>query len=338
MRADLTLESFAVGPANRVAHAAARSVTHPSGNKTPVVLFHGASGLGKTHLLWGIYNAIAWSDDPRIPFYVSAHQILNPQNYDGLPLSDRNADAVNMAHVLLIDDAQFLASRTGAQRYLLSILDTFARTSRMIVVATDADPRRLQTLDTRLIKKLCSGLVVEIFPPDPLTRLAILREKTKQIAVSFTEEILAYLADRLVGNVREMEGALQAIVAEGRIRRSTPTLSEIAEVLHRLGQDATVVPFQRIEKVVCARLGVPIKSMRGASRSRNIVRARHVVIHLARKLTCYSTEEIGQRLGNRSRAAVRSAEKKMNALAQTDDELRRLIDELMAILSTEGGA
>ena len=132
-----------------------------------------------------------------------------------------------------------------------------------------------------------------------------------------------------------MEGALQAIVADGRMRKSTPTLSEIAEVLHRLGQDATVVPFQRIEKTVCARLGVPVKAMRGASRSRNIVHARHIVIHLARQLTCYSTEEIGQRLGKRSRAAVRAAEKKMAALAKTDDELRRLIDELTADLSIE---
>ncbi|QPC43387.1 chromosomal replication initiator protein DnaA [Kaustia mangrovi] len=338
----LTFETFIVGKSNALAHAAGLRVADAA-PRAPVsfnpLYIHSASGLGKTHLL----NAISWrirkTNPERRVLYLTAerfmyHFISALRARDVISFKDH----FQSVDVLLIDDLQFLQGKSMQQEFchtFTSLVDA----KRQVVVAADVPPAQLDSIDARMRSRLAGGLVVDIEAPglelkrDILrTRLAEARKRDRSIDIS--EEVLEFIANRINGGGRELEGALIRVMVDQQVARGPMTVDMAALALRDLVQPNEVqrVKIDDIMRVVGRHYNVAKADLLSPRRARSIVRPRQVGMYLAKRLTARSLPEIGRRFGGRDHSTVLHAVRKVEDLMQKDDQLQREVGLLIRLL------
>jgi chromosomal replication initiator protein len=317
-----TFDNFVVGSNNRLAHAAAQSVAeNPAHSYNPLFLYGGV-GLGKTHLLHAIGNAC--HERGLNVLYVSSEEFTNDMiNSIRTHTTQAFREKYRSADVLLVDDIQFIAGKESTQEEFFHTFNTLHGQDKQIIVSSDRPPKAMFTLEERLRSRFEWGLTADIQPPDLETRLAILHSKAERAGRSIPDEILDTIARRVQSNIRELEGALNRIVAFADLSGSplTPQLAEVA-LADLLPQRRDLTPAQ-VVALVADKFKVSVEQLTGRDRSREIALPRQVAMYLLRREVNVSLPQIGEALGGRDHTTVMYAIQQIANKIETDSGLRR---------------
>ena len=319
-----SFESFVVGSGNRLAHAACQAVAEKPARAYNPLFLYGGVGLGKTHLLHAIGNA-CFARGLNV-LYVSSEEFTNEIiNAIRTHTTQAFRDKYRSADVLLVDDIQFIAGKESTQEEFFHTFNTLHGQDKQIIVSSDRPPRSLVTLEERMRSRFEWGLAADIQPPDLETRLAILRAKAERTARHVPNEILESVARRVQSNIRELEGALNRILAFAELsgQSLTPELVEAA-LADLLPQRQTVVP-ERIVELVAREWKTTAEALLGRDRSHKIAEPRQVAMYLMRKETDASLPQIGEVLGGRDHTTVMYAIDKIANQIETKTELRKRV-------------
>ena len=322
-----TFTSFVVGPSNRLAHAASMAVSeNPAESYNPFFLYGGV-GMGKTHLLHAIGNAIMQKDLEVL--YVSSEDFTNDlinsiRSHNTPSFRDRyrNID------VLLIDDIQFIAGKESTQEEFFHTFNTLHGQNKQIVMSSDRPPKAMVTLEERLRSRFEWGLTADIQPPDFETRLAILRSKADRARRSVPAEILEIIARKIQSNIRELEGALTRVLAFTDLSGRPLTIELVNTALADMVPQRNTIDSNDIISAVSASFGITSEKLFGRDRSHNIALPRQVAMYLMREEANFSLPQIGNELGGRDHTTVMYACDKVSDLIERDDRLRRQIMQI----------
>ncbi len=319
-----TFESFVVGSGNRLAHAACQAVAEKPARAYNPLFLYGGVGLGKTHLLHAIGNACY--DRGLNVLYVSSEEFTNEIiNAIRTHTTQAFREKYRSADVLLVDDIQFIAGKESTQEEFFHTFNTLHGQDKQIIVSSDRPPKSLVTLEERMRSRFEWGLAADIQPPDLETRLAILRAKAERTGRLVPDEILETIARRVESNIRELEGALNRIIAFSELsgQSLTPQLVEAA-LADLLPQRRDVVP-EKIVELVAREWKTTVEALLGRDRSQKIAEPRQVAMYLLRKETDASLPQIGEVLGGRDHTTVMYAIDKIAAQIETKSDLRRRV-------------
>ncbi len=319
-----TFETFVVGSGNRLAHAACQAVAEKPARAYNPLFLYGGVGLGKTHLLHAIGNA-CYARGLNV-LYVSSEEFTNDMvNAIRTHTTQAFRDKYRLADVLLVDDIQFIAGKESTQEEFFHTFNTLHGQDKQIIVSSDRPPKALVTLEERLRSRFEWGLAADIQPPDLETRLAILRAKAERTGRFIPDEILDTIARRVQSNIRELEGALNRIIAYADLsgQSLTPQLVEVA-LADLLPQRQNVVPEKVIE-LVAREWQTTVDALLGRDRSQKIAEPRQVAMYLLRKETDSSLPQIGEVLGGRDHTTVMYAIEKISNEIETKPDLRKRI-------------
>jgi len=321
-----TFENFVVGPNNRLAHAASQAVAeHPATAYNPLFLYGGV-GLGKTHLLHAIGNAC--HERGLAVLYVSSEEFTNDLvNAIRTHTTPAFREKYRSADVLLIDDIQFIAGKESTQEEFFHTFNTLHGQNKQVIVSSDRPPKSLVTLEERLRSRFEWGLTADIQLPDFETRLAILRSKSERLGRRVPPEIMEFIAQRVQSNIRELEGALNRIVAFSELSGMalTPQLADVA-LADLLPQRGDVKPAEVVD-VVARIFNLPVDRLLSAERTHDVALPRQIAMYLMRE-TNLSLPQIGQALGGRDHTTVMYACEKVADLLERDDKLRRQVVQI----------
>ncbi|MGC4098997.1 MAG: chromosomal replication initiator protein DnaA [Nitrospira sp.] len=319
-----TFDNFVVGANNRLAHAASQAVAEkPAGAYNPLFLYGGV-GLGKTHLLHAIGNSC--HQRGLSVLYVSSEEFTNDMvNAIRTRTTQAFREKYRSADVLLIDDIQFIAGKEGTQEEFFHTFNTLHSQNKQIIVSSDRPPKSMVTLEERLRSRFEWGLIADIQLPDLETRQAILRYKAERLGRNIPDEILDTIARRVQSNIRELEGALNRIIAFADLSGSalTPNLVEIA-LSDLLPQARTITPEQ-VLNVVARAFNLTSERLLGRDRSQIVALPRQIAMYLIREESNASLPQIGMVMGGRDHTTVMYAIEKIADKLETDDQLRKQV-------------
>lgn len=307
------LDEFIVGPNNRLAHAAAVEMARSAGSAFNPLVIHGGIGMGKTHLLEGIAAALR-AEHPglhvvRLTAEAFTNGFLDALRTGGLPnfrSRYRNAGA------LIVDDVHFIAAKRATQDEFLHTFNALVAAGAPIVLATDQHPRLIAKLTDELATRFLAGMVVKVEAPDPITRRAILQAKASARGVVLPEPVAAYVAEHLRGSVRELEGALNSLIAHATLTGKRLDLNLARTALRdTIRHTSQAIALKDIERAVCSLFGIDAEALGSGSRARAVCQPRMLAMYLARKHTGAAYSEIGRFFGGRNHSTVIAAEKKV---------------------------
>jgi len=329
-----TFENFVVGKPNELAFAAARRVADASTVTFNPLFLYGGVGLGKTHLM----HAIAWhirkKDPSRRVIYLSAEKFMY-QFIRALRYKDTMAfkEQFRSVDVLMIDDVQFISGKDSTQEEFFHTFNALVDQNRQVIISADKSPSDLEGMEERLRSRLGWGLVADLHPTTYELRLGILQSKAEQMRAAIPQKVLEFLAHKITANVRELEGALNRIVAHAELVGRAITLESTQEVLHDLLRASNRrVTIEEIQKKVAEHYNIRLSDMGSARRARAVARPRQVAMYLAKQLTARSLPEIGRKFGDRDHTTVMHAVRKVEELCATDPAFSEDVELLRRML------
>ncbi len=324
-------DSFIEGSSNRLAHAAAQAVAHNPGHSYNPLFIYGGVGLGKTHLLHAIGHVAVGNHIPVV--CVSAEQFTN--EFITAIRERKTEDFRNKyrnARMLLVDDIHFISGKEQTEEGFFHTFNELHNADRQIVITSDRPPKAIPQLEERLRSRFEWGLTVDVQPPDFETRLAILQSKAAQREMTFSPDVLEFMAQQIQQNIRELEGSLNRVIAYARLLRVLPTVKLAAQALKDIADKpqpaaSLSTPLVIIEATASSFQITP-EDLIGPRRDKETTIARRVAMYLIRQETNCSLAQIGQVVGGRDAAAVTNACKKIAADTITSNYLKRKISDI----------
>lgn len=319
--------TFIVGPSNRLAHAAALAVAEIAATAYNPLFIYGGVGLGKTHLLHALGHAC--QDKGHRVLYASSEKFTNElissirnHSTEGFRSRYRTID------VLLLDDIHFIAGKESTQEEFFHTFNTLHAANKQIVISSDRPPKAILTLEERLCSRFEGGLIADIQPPDLETRIAILQFKRESRPIPVADRVIEYIAHKFISNVRELEGALNRVVAAAMSKRQ-PLTVELATVALQgmLIYQKKCTPAAVIGAVADF-YSLSLEDLKGRSRKKKVVKPRQIAMYLARQETKASLPQIGKALGGRDHTTVLYGLRKISDQTERDEILRR---EILAV-------
>ena len=331
-----TFESFVEGKSNQLARAAASQVGENPGKSYNPLFIYGGVGLGKTHLMHAVGNAMVKNDPGARVSYVHSERFvsdmvkgLQHNRISEFKRTYRSLDA------LLIDDIQFFAGKERSQEEFFHTFNALLEGQRQIILTCDRYPKEVNGLEERLKSRFGWGLTVAIEPPELETSVAILISKASAEGVELPDEVAFFIAKRIRSNVRELEGALRRVIANYRFTGRPINLAFAKEALRDLlALQERLVSIENIQKTVADYFKIRVGDLLSKKRSRSIARPRQVAMALAKELTNHSLPEIGDAFGGRDHTTVLHACRRIEALRETD---KRIDDDYLNLLRTLTG-
>ncbi len=331
-----TFDRFVEGKSNQLAKAAAIQVGQNPGTSYNPLFIYGGVGLGKTHLMQAVGNAMLASNTATRVAYVHSERFvrdmvqgLQHNKIAEFQRSYRSLDA------LLIDDIQFFAGKERSQEEFFHTFNALLEGQRQIVLTCDRYPKEVHGLEERLKSRFGWGLTVAIEPPELETSVAILMSKAAAESVELPEEVAFFIAKRIRSNVRELEGALRRVIANSRFTERPINLDFAKEALRDLlALQARLVSIENIQKTVADYFKIRVGDLLSKRRSRSIARPRQIAMALAKELTNHSLPEIGDAFGGRDHTTVLHGCRRIDALRETD---KRIDDDYLNLLRTLTG-
>ena len=331
----LTFENFVVGTPNELAFAAAKRVAEADFVPFNPLFLYGGVGLGKTHLM----NAIAWVIKKKNPdrkvVYISAEKFM----YQFIKAL-RSKDVMNFKQefrsvdVLMIDDVQFISGKEHTQEEFFHTFNALVDRGCQIVLSADKSPSDLEGMEERLKSRLGWGLVTDIQPTTYELRLGILQSRAESSGITFPREVLDFIAQKIKSNVRELEGALNRIIAHTTLVGKQITLENTIDVLSDiLRANNKLITIEDIQKKVSEHFSVKMSEMFSARRSKSVVIPRQVAMYLSKELTNLSYPEIGRNFGGKDHTTIIHASKKIDKLLNENSHISEDIKLLKSILS-----
>lgn len=324
-----TFDTFVVGPTNSLAYAAAYAITEKPGNLYNPLFVYGGSGLGKTHLLHAIGNAIKERQAHTTVLYQTADRFVNEFisaiRFDKI---HKFQAKYHLVDVLLIDDIQFIANKEQTQEAFFHIFNSLYDSHKQIVFSSDAMPHTMKGMAERLRSRLAWGLVTDIHVPHLETKIAILKKKAKLSQGDLCDEVAYFIAERVTSNIRELEGALIRVMAFASLTNQPITLDLARKVLRFEEKSAAPVDFDRIIQVLNNYYPHDLPALRSKDRNKELSLTRHIAMFFMKKLTSKSLRDIGQFFGGRNHATVVHAINKVEGHRKTDADFQYRINTI----------
>lgn len=332
-----TFDSFVVGNNNRFAHAAALAVAEaPATSYNPLFLYGGV-GLGKTHLMHAIGNSILRKNKNYNILYVTSEKFTNQLINS---IKDNSNEQFRNKHrnidVLLIDDIQFIAGKERVQEEFFHTFNALHENGKQIILSSDRPPKDIQLLEDRLKSRFEWGLIADISNPDYETRLAILRKKAQLDNINIDDEILSNIATRIDTNIRELEGALNKLIAKASLTNSPITL-EMAEraINDIIAQQDKVFSSEFVQETVAKYFNIDAKDLRGSKRSNDIAFPRQIAMYLCRNVAQMSLPQIGKDFGKRDHTTVMHACTKIEQDIKENQNTKLIVESVKNILLSD---
>ena len=318
----LSFDTFIVGSSNQLAYNAAKAVADEEKSPFNPLFVHGGYGVGKTHLLQGICNAVCKNRPQTNWLYLSAEDFANQFV---LALKTKKLEAfrrrIRQTELLAIDDIHFLASKPSTQEEFLHTFNTIDLAGKQVVMGSDAHPKMIGQLSEKLVNRFVSGMVVKIDTPNFQTRCQICEQYTENMRKPIPQSVIRYVAENLRTNVRELEGALLKLIAFASLQNEKINLYMAKEVLaEHLARTDPIVHISDIESAVATYFGITPANIHSSRKNRTVAMARHFSMYLARTHTKMSSSEIGRCMGNKNHATVLLACKKI------EDQIKRNVE------------
>ncbi|HAI75694.1 MAG TPA: chromosomal replication initiator protein DnaA [Microscillaceae bacterium] len=329
-------DTFIEGDCNRFARATALAVAQRPGVSSfnPLMLY-GSTGFGKTHLVQAIGNHIVSNNQNKQVLYVpsekfTTHFIESLKNND----LQRFMNIYTKVDILIIDDVQFLANKDRTQEVFFHIFNHLHQSGKQIVMTSDCPPKELQGLEERLVSRFKWGLTADLKQPDLETRMAIIQQKTQGENIVLTDEVTEYIAHAIDSNVRELEGAINNLIAQAWLYQGNINLSLAKKVVQQTVQasDNKEISIDEIQKNVSDYFNVTIEEMKSKTRTKEIVLARQVAMYFAKELTGFTLKAIGYHFGGRDHTTVLHALECINDYILEKREMKVHIDNLRQLL------
>jgi chromosomal replication initiator protein len=336
LRTNYTFENFVQGNSNQLAKAAASQVgDNPGGAYNPLFIY-GGTGLGKTHLLHAVGNGILSNNPDAKVIYMHSERFvqdmvkaLQNNKIDQFKQFYRSVDA------LLIDDIQFFAKKERSQEEFFHTFNALLEGNRQVILTSDRYPKEIDGVEDRLKSRFGWGLTITIEPPELETRVAILMQKAQQSNIKMPEEVAFFIAKRLRSNVRELEGALNRVIANANFTGRPITIDFVKEALRDLlALHDKLVTVENIQKTVAEYYKIRVSDILSKRRSRSVARPRQMAMALAKELTNHSLPEIGNAFGGKDHTTVLHACRKISALREESHDIKEDYQNLIRTLSS----
>jgi chromosomal replication initiator protein len=326
-----TFENFVVGENNELARAACYAVSQNLGKTYNPLFIYGGVGLGKTHLLQSIGNEVVKNDLSKKVKYITSERFAN-ELIDSIRNQTVNEfkTAYQAIDLLIIDDIQFLAGKEKTQNEFFHIFNALYQINKQIVISSDRPPKAIATLEERLRSRFEGGMIADIGKPDLETRMAILKTKAMEKNFYFDEEAIRYIAENVKNNIRELEGALNRIIAECEFNKKVPTLKFIQQALAEIissGKKKGIQP-QHIITAISQYFNISSKELTEKGRKKEIAYARHLAMYLLRSELNTSYPSIGNQFGGRDHTTALHAFEKISKDMETDEKVREDVNIL----------
>jgi len=330
-----TFDTFVIGNSNRFAHAASLAVAEAPAKAYNPLFIYGGVGLGKTHLMHAIGHFILSQNPSAKVVYVSSEKFTN-ELINSIK-DDKTVDFRNKYRnidVLLIDDIQFLASKERTQEEFFHTFNDLHEANKQIIISSDRPPKEIPTLEDRLRSRFEWGLITDIQPPDLETRIAILRKKADIEKLNVPYEVLNYIADKIVSNIRELEGALIRVVAYSSLTNNEISIDLARRALKDIipSNKQKQISIDLIQQVVARHYGLKIIDLKAKKRTRTVTYPRQIAMYLARELTDASLPKIGEEFGGRDHTTVIHAYEKIAKDKEEDIGLKNTLEELINMI------
>jgi len=326
-----TFDTFVIGNSNRLAHAAAVAVAESPSKAYNPLFIYGGVGLGKTHLMHAIGHYIKNQNPSAKVVYVSSEKFTN-QLVNAIK-SNKNEEfrrRYRNVDVLLIDDVQFIGGRERTQEEFFHTFNDLYEDNKQIIISSDKPPKEITTLEERLRSRFEWGLQADIQPPDLETRIAILSKRAQLDNIYVPDDVISLIAERIASNIRELEGALNRVVAYASLTKSELTLEIAEEALKNILQSnkAKIITSSLIIESVARYYDLRPEEFTSKKRNRDIAYPRQIAMYLCRNLTDLSLPKIGEAFGGRDHTTVLHAIDKINSEIESNIETRRAVDEI----------
>lgn len=334
-----TFESFIPGDNSSFAYSACMAIAKNPGSAYNPCLLYGGVGLGKTHLIQSIGNYIRKNTKLKV-VYVTAENFTNEYIQS---LNDKNPQQFKNKYrkvsVLLIDDIHFLQKKEGIQNELFNTFNDLYDTGRQIVFTCDRPVEELKDISDRLRSRFERGLNIDLLPPNYETRVAILRKKCEEKNVEFSNEVIEYIASNISSNVRALESCLTKLIAYSELLHKDISLETAKEQLRHIissNNDTSGISIDLVVKVVAGYFGVTPADIKGKSKNQSVVLPRQIAMYLCRKMTDFSTTEIGTEFGGKNHTTVMyNVQKIESRLKSSEKEINTLIEKLESQIKLE---
>ncbi|WP_392552229.1 chromosomal replication initiator protein DnaA [Orbus wheelerorum] len=331
-----TFDSFVEGKSNQLANAAAKQVAENPGKAYNPLFIYGSTGLGKTHLLHSVGNQILQSKRNAKVIYMHSERFVQ----DMVKALQNNAiedfkSYYRSVDALLIDDIQFFANKERTQEEFFHTFNTLLEGNQQIILTSDRYPKEIDGVEDRLKSRFGWGLTIAIEPPELETRVAILMKKADENHIRLPEEVAFFIAKRLRSNVRELEGALNRVIANANFTGKSISIDFVKDALKDLlALQEKLVTIENIQKTVAEYYKIKVSDLLSKRRSRSVARPRQVAMALAKELTNKSLPEIGDGFGGRDHTTVLHACRKIAELREESNDIKEDYSNLIRTLST----
>ena len=335
LNSEFTFGTFVEGKSNEMAKAAASQVAQNAGRSYNPLLLYGGVGLGKTHLMQAVGNAVRLENPDAKVVYLHSQRFVQ----DMVSALKQGTMAEFMAYyrsvdMLLIDDIQFFAKKLRSQEEFFHVFNSLLERGRQMVLTSDRYPKEIDGLEERLKSRFVWGLTVEVEPPELETRVAILMKKAEAEQIDLEPSVAFFIAERIRSNVRELEGALRRVIANARFTGSRITIEQVKRALRDLLaiQDRQV-SIDNIQRTVAEYYNIKISDILSKRRNRTIARPRQVAMALAKEVTNHSLPEIGEAFGGRDHTTVLHACRKIAELKESNADVAEDYKNLNRLLT-----
>ncbi len=333
---NFTFEAFVEGKSNQLAHAAAKQVAQNAGGSYNPLFIYGGVGLGKTHLMHAVGNAIAqFKPGAKVVYLHSERFVADMVKALQLNAINEFKRYYRSVDALLIDDIQFFAGKERSQEEFFHTFNALLEGGQQIILTCDRYPKDIDGLEERLKSRFGWGLTVAVEPPELETRVAILMKKAEQEGIDLPHEAAFFVAQKIRSNVRELEGALKRVIANAEFTGAAITLPFIKESLKDLlASHEKQVSIDNIQRVVADYYKLKVSDLLSKRRTRSIARPRQLAMALSKELTNHSLPEIGDAFGGRDHTTVLHACRKIKELNETNADIREDYNNLFRSLTT----
>ena len=330
-----TFETFVVGPFNELAYAATQAAVARPGKQYNPLFIYGSSGLGKTHLIQSVGNAIKEKYPEKKVFYmtqekfaieyINSVQVARGNGGNAFKEKYRKYDAI------IIDDVQLVGKTEKTQEELFHLFNSFYESGKQIVFSSDKHPNFIPGLEDRMRTRFAQGMIVDITEPEYESRLAILKAKVTDSGINLPDEIVSYMAESITGTVRELEGSLNAIILQSQMKGRFPTLLETKNLLKNSIKQKKTASVQEVVKTISEFYSVDKDSILEKTRRKEIVKVRQIIMYILREDFNVSYPLIGQKLGGKDHTTVIHSCLKVKNDIKNDMLIAQEIDQIRAL-------
>ncbi len=326
-----TFDTFVIGNGNRFAHAASLAVAEAPAKAYNPLFLYGGVGLGKTHLMHAIGHFVLSQNPSLKVLYVSSEKFTNElinaikdSKNEEFRYKYRNID------ILLIDDIQFIVGKERTQEEFFHTFNALYEANKQIIISSDKPPKEIVTLEDRLRSRFEWGLIADIAPPDLETRIAILRKKAQLEKLDVSDDVMVFIADKVASNIRELEGALNRVIAYSTLTENKINVEMATEALKDMlnNNKTVIINSKTIQEAVSRYFHLKTDDLKSQRRSRDVSFPRQIAMYLCREMTDMSLPKIGDDFGGRDHTTVMHACEKIKSDMNSSAELRRTVEDI----------